>query len=58
MHCEPCGKNIVYHPSAACSRCYRDMQQQNTFLLQQLEAAMQAIVRLEAERAQEGGGSE
>ena len=22
MICEPCGKNIVYHPSAACRECY------------------------------------
>ena len=55
MHCEPCGKNIVYHPSAACSRCYTDLRNQVRFLMQQLEAAQQAIVRLEAERVQEGG---
>ena len=54
MHCEPCGKNIVYHPSAACSRCYTDLRNQVRFLMQQLEAAQQAIVRLEAERVQEG----
>lgn len=53
MHCEPCGKNIVYHPSAACSRCYTDLRNQVRFLMQQLEAAQQAIIKLETERAQD-----
>lgn len=53
MFCEPCGKNIVYHRSAACSQCYSDMRNQVRFLMQQLEAAQMAIIRLETERQEQ-----
>jgi len=48
MICEPCGKNLD-EPSAACSQCYTDMRNQVRFLMQQLEAHQQAIIKLEKE---------
>ena len=48
MICEPCGKSVD-EPSAACSRCYTDMRNQVRFLIQQLEAHQQAIIKLEKE---------
>ncbi len=50
MICDPCGKNLSYQPRAVCRECYKRLQQENRFLLQQLEAAQQAIIRLESEK--------
>ena len=52
MFCEPCGKNIVYHRSAACTACYADLLKKAQQLSQQLEAAEQRIISLETERAE------
>ncbi len=27
MICEACGKNIVYHKTAACSKCYKELRE-------------------------------
>ncbi len=52
MWCSSCGQNMVYHSSGACKTCHKDLQGQVKFLAQQLEAANQAIIRMEAEKIQ------
>ncbi len=42
MICEPCGKNIVYHKSAACQECYRELQEENSRLRGYINAAYEA----------------